>query len=53
MDARQALADALSAEMDTEITPELMQGVDVILTRLWLQGFRIMPLPEPEMADAD
>ena len=53
MDARQALADALSAEMDTEVTPELMDGVNVVLIRLWLSGFKIMPIPEGETVRAD
>jgi hypothetical protein len=53
MDARQALADAIAAEMDTEITPDILDAIDVVLVRLWLHGFKVVPLAETDIPVAN
>ena len=39
--ARSALADALAVELDIDINPAFMAGVDRVLIRLWLHGYAI------------
>lgn len=51
MTAREALADALSTELDLDITPEFMQAVDKVLIRLYLHGYIVTEAPE-ETEDA-
>jgi hypothetical protein len=46
MDARTALADALAAELDMDLTPEFVAATDRVLMRLWLHGFAVLPVPE-------
>ena len=41
MNARHALADALAAELDIDITPEFMMAVDRLLIRLYLHGYLV------------
>lgn len=43
---REVLAEALGAELDLDLTPEFMACVDRILTRLWLEGYAVLPLAE-------
>lgn len=52
MDARSALADALSAELDEDITLEFMWFVDRLLARLYMHGYIVCDAPsEPEAAE--
>ena len=42
MNAREALADALAAELDLDITPEFMMATDKVLIRLYLHGYAVV-----------
>lgn len=54
MDARHALADALGAELDVDLTPEFLAATDRVLVRLYLHGYIVSIAPEePDEVSAD
>ena len=48
MDARAAMIEVLSAELDLDSTPEFAEAVDVILMKLYLAGFVLTPIKDEE-----
>lgn len=48
MDARTAIIEVLSAELDLDSTPEFAEAVDVILMKLYLAGFVLTPIKDEE-----
>ncbi len=47
MNARQAVAEALSAELNTDMTPEFMIAIDKFLAQLYLFGFLVTEIKKP------
>ena len=45
---RVSLGEAVAAELDVDLTPELMVAIDKILIRLYLSGFILTPLEYDE-----
>ena len=50
--ARIVLAEALSEELDMDMTPEFLAACDKLLARLWLAGFTVLPVPDKQEAEA-
>ena len=42
--AKIALAEAMAAEGDIDLSPEFLDWMECILARLWLFGFAIKPI---------
>ena len=51
MDARTALADALGAELDIDLSPKFVAATDRVLMRLWLHGFRVTPFDDDDLTE--
>lgn len=49
MTAREALADALAAELDADLTPEFLAATDKVLIRLYLHGYTVTPTVDDDM----
>ncbi len=48
--ARAAFRDILAFELDIYPTPDLLEACDIILMRLWVEGYKLVPLDGTEDA---
>lgn len=47
-ETRIAIAEVLGHELDMDLSPEFLAGVDKFLANLWFSGFKIVPLSEAD-----
>lgn len=51
MDARIAIAEAIAHEADTDLTPEFIRAIDLVLIQLYLRGYIVTSISEKINAD--
>jgi hypothetical protein len=44
LSAREAILQAVSDQLGLDLTPEVVAAIDAILARLWMHGFKIVPV---------
>jgi len=48
---RRVFAEVLAFELDVDMTPEWVDACDVVLMRLWMEGYKVVPLDGSEGDD--